>query len=156
MPVTLQHRSEPEHRHHVRDAPRTMLCILSILLNHDPRVPLSLDDSRTMGSLATIHAEQSESSWQQLRSRYPTHALAAREFHAATVRATGLVDSLIPARTSEQSQRYALGRLALVAAITRDLVVDGIKQVERRLRACHQRLKELGLAQNATPGHSNT
>ena len=89
---------------------------------------LSLDSVEDRRHVDQLLRTQAEASWRTLRGRYRRVEVSAREFQIATARAVDLVNDLFP-----QTQREPVAplvRFALIAALTRRLVIDGPEHAE--------------------------
>lgn len=89
---------------------------------------LSFDGVDDRRHVDQVLRTQAEASWRTLRSRYPRVEISAREFQVATARAVDLVNDLFPHGREEPVA--PLVRLALIAALTRRLVIDGPELAE--------------------------
>lgn len=103
----------------------------------DQPVPTSLVSSEERQRLVTIYDEQLAAAWRQLRSRHATALLAAHKLHEATVQAATWVHELLePCGPDRQGIEPA--RQALIATITRRLVVDGLAFASLAVDTCRQ------------------
>lgn len=96
------------------------------------QAPIALDGVDARRRVDQLLRTQAEASWKTLRNRYQRIEIAAREFQVATARAIDLVDEMFPKGKGDEIA--PLARLALVAAVTRRLVVDGPDHAENALR----------------------
>lgn len=131
----------PTRRAGAHSTKRT-LHALEVALCGQP-VPQTLDSSKDRQRIVEIQRNQLDATWRQLRSRYPTTIMAARELHTATQHATQLVDDLLAA---EEATRPVYGpvRAALIATITRRLIVDGIAIARSAVDSSRAAMKGLG------------
>ncbi len=94
--------------------------------------PLSLDGVDARRHVDHLLKSQAEASWRTLRGRYPRIEVSAREFQVATTRAVDMVNDLFS--PEERKSVAPLVRLALIAAVTRRLVIDGPEPAENSIK----------------------
>jgi hypothetical protein len=103
-------------------------------------VPRAITGTGDQQRVRDIELQQVDAAMGQLRSRYPTVALATRNLFAATTRATQWAETLVP---EGPSHAYSRAWEALVAALTRRIVIDGLAVARGTLEHCQAGLLEL-------------
>lgn len=121
----------------------------------DQPVPSTLDSSEDRQRVAEIGEQQLAAAWRQLRSRYPTALVAARELHTATIRAAGWVNTLLEPCGPDR-RAFEPARLALIATVTRRLVVDGIAIARGAVDHCQQTVSWLDGDNGAAPSNQDS
>jgi len=125
-------------------ATRAVLIALRATLGDDTRLPPGLPMGQAAAVLIDIHKEHATATWNQLVHRYGTVELRSRDLNLAIVRATGWVLELIDLVTDEPHRPghtgHDLAVTALVAALARRFVVDGIECATKTVDACAQRI----------------
>lgn len=132
-------------------ATAAMLYTMSKLLHGDRRVPARVDSPQASRMLSCIHAEQAESGFRHLRSRYHKSSVAAREFHIATVQATSWIDGLVD-NAAGRDPGHDLARLTAIACLTRRLIIDGSEQARRCIASCRTGLHRITSSKAASAG----
>jgi len=121
-------------------ATRAVLIALRTAIGDDTRLPATLPVGEAAVVLAEIHKEQAKAAWNQLVSRYTNVDLRARELSLATVRAAEWVLELVgPAETRGRGRDLAVA--ALVATLTRRLIIDGDDCARETVDACARRIQ---------------
>lgn len=124
----------PQQRGSEAHPTKIVLRALRAALCEQP-VPSALDSAEDRQRVVAIQDQQLAAAWRQLRSRYPTTIIAARELHVATIRATGWVNTLLEPCGPDR-RPFEPARQALIATITRRLIVDGIALARRTVDHC--------------------
>lgn len=104
-------------------------------------VPTSLDRAEDRRRIIEIQEKEQDAGWSRLRDRHSNNALAARQLHIATARATGWVDNLLTA-SPDDHPAYGPVRLALISTITRRLIVDGFEIARASVDHCKRAVAE--------------
>lgn len=145
-------RPEVTTAHRPRTHPTKLaLHALEVALCGQP-VPRTLDSPEDRQRITEIQRDQIDAGWRQLRSRYPSVIMAARELHAATQRATQMVDDLLAAEETAPPA-YGPVRAALTSTITRRLIVDGIALARSSIDSSRAAIS--GLSSNDALGASS-
>lgn len=110
-------------------------------------VPTALDSAEDRRRVHDMQFQQLDAAFGQLRSRYPTAVMAARELAVAVVRATTWVDGLVVAA----SQAYGPVRLALIATLARRIIIDGLAVARGSLEHCRAGLLEMDTRDDLVP-----
>lgn len=130
---------------HMPAATRAVLIALGAAIGDDTRLPAHLPLGEAAVVLAEIHKEQAKAAWSQLVSRYTNVDLRARDLSLATIQAVGWVGELIGLDTGRaHGHGRDLAVAALVAALTRRLIIDGEDCARKTVDACARRLRAAG------------
>jgi hypothetical protein len=125
---------------------RVLRALAAMLVGQE--VPASLTNTGDRQRIAGIQFEQIDAAVRQLRSRYPTVVMATRELFNATTKAAGLASTLVH---DGASQAYGPAWQALVATLTRRIVIDGLAVARGSLDNCQAGLLELDTRDDLRP-----